>query len=1156
MAKFGTRKYGTFRYGQIDSVGIYYNSKIVAKAYDYKTTYVSWENMSYDPNDPAPTHWKLVKSFTGTPDDPFDAIGVEGGTIETFNTYVYEVFVDNLDNQVNYSLWLFNGERWIFCGSSDAIVIDETTTLHKISKWFPAAWLNEQGAIGDITGEPESSNTLVKTLEAYSLMYDQLSVEGLILEKTASYRFINNSLVTTKILDLGFGYEPVLGESYYRSLYNAGNEINTDKGTSIGIETLATALTHWDASVKIGHNLFLDYNDSSFEDTVGRWELTGNATLLPKKFSTSLADIGTLVSVNETLLADPLYPPRATGFGLLTTHTTSTITMSLPATDVAPNLYGIPVEPNTYYLLSGWVQQLDASTADINVKVNWYDYRNNYLGSTDTVSDLTTDGSWQEFTSYNYVGREGAKSPNTAAYATVSIYVTCSSSAYRKFAFDMIQLSEAKDSLEFEDARRVRVYVKGDQENYILNPDFEQGIGFWSASNNSSIAQDPTIYPGALEHGSCINELTVLSGTGAYLTSDWISVDPGQNYTFSGFVSCGYTADFRTAVARIEFSNRATIERQTEVVTDANGQYFYDEPYYADSDPYTLNYYYVANETSTTHIDPTLWPAPWTGGEPLYFDAFEGVPQGLPEKTKFEVTAITPPKSRDSGSPLAKLSIYFPDAQTGDTFWFDGMMLQESAEGKDYFAGSGANAPADPVINTFFAPSDCVWEIKNRVNYIDNPGFETTNDWTDVTGTLSIVTGGVTPERVVNPNGSLGFLVSDPITHIPTLFPYGPLYGSGMGQVTFGTFGVPNPGGVGEIKTTVYLPRPAKGGEDFVFSVWVRGGEGTYTLYTNKGLADESSRNLTVIQHDQYQWIRAYVVRNLTQGETQFDVNIKLVNAAPSFGIPQSNYFQLDAAQAEYGRLPTSFINPASSLTKTMPNPGNTAKTIYMNQEQSTGGGKSSYFYNYFPKLTRLYANLERVMPYGSTYCLKPGYPTLEYQGEIEASLIPSASFEKDLGEWSGIDSFLRRVESLGTLTNDTTVQGTSYCRVTSTHASSSGDNTWSIVTSSLAIQEEAGYYASVAIRPTTDSYGDYTLNVVFYGPDDSVIQTYTSTATFGATVDPELKDPSERWNYIAGVFPATEIQGSSYAILKVTADPTSFTAGQYFDIDRCVFRQ
>ena len=731
----------------------------------------------------------------------------------------------------------------------------------------------------------------------------------------------------------------------------------------------------------------------------------------------------------------------------------------------------------------------------------------------------------------------------------------------------MIQLAEAANSYEFEDARRVRVYVKGEQENYVLNPDFEQGIGFWSASPNGSIAQDPTIYPGALEHGNCINELTILSGTGGYITSDWISVDPGQNYTFSGYVSCGYTSDFRTAVARIEFSNRATVERQSEVITDANGQYLIDDPYYADSETYDLTFHYVHDDTDTTIVDPldyppvSMIPFPnWAGTEPLFWEPFAPpgffIAQAIPDKIKVEVSAITPPQSKDSGSPMAKLTIYFPDAQPGDTFWIDGMMLQETAEGKEYFGGSGANAPANPVESIYFAPADCIWEIKNRFNYASNPAFETTTDWVDVQGTLSIVTGGVTPERIVNPNGSLGGLVESAIPGVPELFPYGPLYGAGMGQVTFGTYGVSNPGGQGEISTTVYLPRPAKGGEDFVISVWVRGGEGTYTLYTNKGLADETSRTLTVIQHDQYQWIRLYGIRNLTQGETQFDVNILLENAAPSFGIPQSNYFQLDAFQAEYGRVPTYFIDTLDSLTKTMPNPGNTAKTMWMTQVQSNGGGKSSYFYNYVAKLKRLQANLELVMPYGVTYAVKPGFPTLEYQGELTASIIPSASFEKDLGEWVGIDSLLRRIQSEGTMAEDTTVQGTAYCRVTTTKTIASLDNSWTIKTGHLPIEEEAGYYASAAIRPSVDAYGTYTLNVTFYGPDDSVIQEYNESISLAATVDPELIDPKDRWNYVGNVFPAIEIQGASYAVYTVTCEPDSFVAGQYFDIDRCVFRQ
>ena len=206
MAKYGVRRYGTFKYGQLDSTGVYFNSGITAKAVDYNKTHISWNTMSYDPNRPTPTHWRLVKSFTGTPDDPFDAVLVQGGALSLFSTSYVETFVDKPNSQVNYSLWLFNSEGWIFCGSADTIIVDQTTTLNKLTKWIPRAWLNNTvEKIGDATGEPESTNVLEEILYAYSFMYDKIAVEGLLLERTSDQAGINNSLVLPKILDLGCG---------------------------------------------------------------------------------------------------------------------------------------------------------------------------------------------------------------------------------------------------------------------------------------------------------------------------------------------------------------------------------------------------------------------------------------------------------------------------------------------------------------------------------------------------------------------------------------------------------------------------------------------------------------------------------------------------------------------------------------------------------------------------------------------------------------------------------------------------------------------------------------------------------------------------------------------------------------------------------------
>ena len=89
MARYGTRRYSSgFKYGELSTVGVYYSANLTAKAIDYQTIQITWTNIVPDPADPVPTHWKLVKSYVGTVDNPDDAIYVAGGTYATFsNTY-------------------------------------------------------------------------------------------------------------------------------------------------------------------------------------------------------------------------------------------------------------------------------------------------------------------------------------------------------------------------------------------------------------------------------------------------------------------------------------------------------------------------------------------------------------------------------------------------------------------------------------------------------------------------------------------------------------------------------------------------------------------------------------------------------------------------------------------------------------------------------------------------------------------------------------------------------------------------------------------------------------------------------------------------------------------------------------------------------------
>lgn len=1160
MAKYGSNLYSSgFKYGQTSSVSVYYNAQLAAWSYDYGSVQLTWGGITADPTEHPPTHWRLIKNFSGTPDDTYDGILLAGGSFATFTNTYLDIDYENVGKEVSYSIWAFNGTRWIFCGEAETIIVGNDDTLTKIVDWLPKAWLNPRDYTGDALGEADSS-TLINTLSGYAFMYDRLRSEASLLSLSFDKAHTPLAILKPKVVEFGFDFEAALGDGYNRSLYGTGNIINSYKGNSLGVNVYTSALTHWTNKIEVGHNVLLDYNDSSFEESIGRW-VVSSGTLVQHLYSNSLAEFGVTLTPPVPYFFDANFLPRAKGFAVLSTTGTSTVTMSLPSGSSNIVNYASPVKPDTRYVFSGWVKHLENHDATVRAAITWYDGYGNSISTTTLGPTTTTTTSWQEFTSISDSGRNGVLSPYKAVYAGISIQVHPSNSSSNHYVFDMLQLSKADVSLEYQDARLVEVYLKGEFENLIPNPTFERGVGGWIASATGSFAQDPTIYNNAIFYGSCVGELTFVSAPAAgepagYISSEWFPVTPGENYTFSAYLSTEYP-NLGRAIARIEFSNRESLNEQVTIHADSEGQYYDSTVYYVDSDPVTL--------TAHTVINPDTG-LPWV-------DAFlPGMPpQYVPTKERISVSAIAPEYSKDSGMPLAKISIYYPDAHVGETTWIDGALFENSPKLNSFFCGDGAPSPSDPVNYRYFADADSVWEKKTITNLIENPSFEivsgsTVTNWTAASGTtLTRDAGpGVYSERPSNPDGTYQNTVIAPLF-------YTPLYGSYMGKVTYNI-------AVGaSISTTVYLPRPAIGGEDFVVSASVRAAEGVYTIATS-GNNVTSSTVTQVFTHDQFQWIGLHTVRQLAPGETSFTLTISI--APPPGGywpaLPTSDHFHIDGVQAEYGNIPNAFVNPAATTTRTLANPGHTASTMYVGNIESSNGGKSSYFSNYTVKHARLRNTLDLIMPKGSTWRIKSGYYTESYP-DLTASLIPSASFEKDLGEWSGTNAGIYRVVSRGSLFHEHVTHAGAYCSVKKSGSGSS----FGIKSGHIDLIPNGGFYTSVALRPAnSNSTGTYVLRVDFYDAYDNLIVVYVDAITGAYTTASYAINPTDlsqvpntlatdaartktvtitsldRWAYVANTFSLSSVTGASYAVLSVTHTGSGSSSGQEFHIDRCVFRQ
>lgn len=702
MARYSFATYGTsgLKYGQLENNRAYYNASLVARSLTYQYVYLYWSSVLTDPGKEITpgvaatvTHWKLVRNYSGASDDPYDGTTVDSGTIGNYRTTAIDGPLEP-NTQVTYSLWIFDGVDWINCGNASAVVVSEslTPTLLKVEKWLPAAWLNVSG---DEVGEPED-NPLTQVLSGYSYAYDKLRAEANLLSSSMDYRYTPIQLLRNKIEERGFSYEPVLGDVYHRSVYRVSEKTNATKGTKQAIASYVTALTHWVPEIKMGKNLMFDYNDSSFEESVGKWVTIGDTpagtTITQHLYANSATQFGSAIPLPPVLYTNPntAFAPRDKGFGVVNLPNSNANggAISIGSATADKTLYGIPVTEGKTYKFGGFFRMSGTSSVANNIQVFlaiiYYDKNGNSVGTpTPSAVAVLTPGNWLQIFDTELV-------PATAVRAIPRIFYTPGSNTGTnlKLYMDMLYFQEYKDSdFYFEDARKTLIYVAGDKTNLIHNPSFEISTNWWTAHNGTLTRVTTPSY--AIHRGT---RAAKFEATGtletAGIVSDWMPVLPGQVYTFSAYVSAPPT---KSITARIEFSALQSAEDQAQILTDSDGDY------------YPVNEYYV--------------------------DDIEIISDS---KTRITVSAVAPSYVIDAGLPSAKVSLFLSAAEAGDVFYVDGVQLERGGTATTYFDGEGANLPSNPLAEEVIKSAECRWEYGAVL-----PGYGRSYRWTNYAAKLA-----------------------------------------------------------------------------------------------------------------------------------------------------------------------------------------------------------------------------------------------------------------------------------------------------------------------------------------------------------------------------------------------------------------------------------
>ena len=421
---------------------------------------------------------RLVRNPYGFPLDPDDgdelyeqakAISLESYSdsgLQEGRTYYYSLFVLETLTQV-----------WLRAGNTYGVSVKNFGTCDLMYNYLPQIY-RQVGLTTDAFSNRENQD-LQNFLCLFAFEYD--------LEKTYAYNlmysydtsFVDGRYIPQLMKQFGLSFEPEIGLKQSRVLLRNAMKNYKTKGSKDGFATYLKAFTGYDVEVEQGKNLMLDFNDSSFEQTIGNWAATG-ATL-------ARIDTGTGgISAYSESSAPAAYPNENQGLLRATVTTAGTVTLTCGKS--APVTRGVPVTAGQPYSYSVY-SQAGTIARNVTLSIEWYNCRGALISTSAGSAVSVTTGSWQRVTIANQTA------PTNAMFAVPVITISATALS-NVFYFDAVQFEKLASASDFEEARVVKATFKASRVNQLTNPNFQTNT-VWTTNSGtlvlaSSIPSTPT----------------------------------------------------------------------------------------------------------------------------------------------------------------------------------------------------------------------------------------------------------------------------------------------------------------------------------------------------------------------------------------------------------------------------------------------------------------------------------------------------------------------------------------------------------------------------------------------------------------------------------------------------------------------------------------
>jgi phage tail-like protein len=528
MARYGTDIYGIGRYGAgVLALVDFDATPFTAEPANYGSIKLSWATPTGDW-----TSLRLVRNRYGFP------VAADDGDIlvDSAKENAPTEYRDKGQTPENrglvqgivyfYSIFVYSTQQsfWVKAGNASSISPKEFHGGNDLFSLMPAIYQSD--TYKTLTGSADNED-LKSFLSIFETYFDFCKTYAELVKNLYDPSKTPIQLLPALLNQFGLQYEPEIGVQQTRILLKNAALINKKKGSLQGIEDFVKSFTGWDSVVVPTKNIMLNYNDSSFEESVGSWENIAKAEL-------SVVESGVVLPYESTVLTGLGFPNKQSGS--LKVKATIAGDVIFACGISSPKTRGIPVKPSTLYVFS--IFSKAATTArTVTADIIWYDKDMNEISRAGEEAKQNAVGNWVTRV------ESSSSSPANAWFAVP--YLRIDGAALDEVHyFDAGQFEESNEGATyFSEARGVDITLKANRINLITNPCFEDTLTPWVATGATLSIDTGLTETATGSVGSAKIEYT--GGTEVTVDYDnFISVVPEEWYTLSGYIRTAYTGAY------------------------------------------------------------------------------------------------------------------------------------------------------------------------------------------------------------------------------------------------------------------------------------------------------------------------------------------------------------------------------------------------------------------------------------------------------------------------------------------------------------------------------------------------------------------------------------------------------------------------------------